>query len=716
MKQLIIDPKSGEIRVEEVPPPQVKKGFVLVKNHCSIISIGTERSTLTISQKSLLGKAKERPDLVKKVIKNIKDRGLIETYHLVKSRLSAWKALGYSCAGEIIEVGEDIENFQIGDYVACGGQDYASHAEVVIVPKNLCVKIPKKKDSKYLDFEEAAFATIGAIALQGVRQADLRVGEIVAVLGLGLIGQLVIQICKAAGCMVLGSDIDKNRLKLAKELGADEVCLSNQLIDIADRFTNKFGFDAVIITAATKSNQLIEIAGEISRKKGKVVIVGQVGMNIPRETYYKKELELRLSCSYGPGRYDPQYEEKGIDYPYGYVRWTEQRNMDAFLNLIAQDKVSVKRLITHRFSIDQALKAYEIILKDSEPYLGIILNYPSRSITSKVYISKSISSREVALGIIGAGHFAQAVHIPHLMKDKRVKIVAVCNASGISAKSVAEKIKADYCTTDYREILKDDKINTVLIATRHDTHGIITKEALNTGKHVFVEKPLCLYESELEEIAEIYRKYPNNLLMVGFNRRFSPHAKEIKEFFSQRDNPLVMSFRINAGSIPVNSWIQDPEVGGGRIIGECCHFIDFMEYISDELPKSIYAIHIGRHTSGITTDQVIITLGFENGSIGTLIYTAGGDTSLAKERFEAFGDGKAVVLDDFKITEFYYKGKKRIFKTKKQDKGHSKEISAFIESIVKGKNPPLSWEEIEKATKATFLVHESLKKGIPIYF
>lgn len=714
MKQVIQHYRSGVLKVQEVPVPSVQPGGLLVANRASLISAGTEKATVHLAQKNLVGKAMERPDLVRKVLGKIQKEGITGTLRMVFDRLETPAALGYSCAGTLIDYGKGISGFSIGDRVACAGQNYASHAEVVMVPKNLCVKIPDE-----VAFEEAAFVTLGAIALQGVRQTEARLGERIAVIGLGLLGQLTVQLLKAAGCSVLVSDLDPAKLTLAKKLGADAVAGSKDLLDAAADFTEGYGVDAVLLTASTKENGPIEIAGAIARRKGRVVVVGAVGMNVPREPYYKKELELRLSTSYGPGRYDQEYEEKGRDYPYGYVRWTERRNMEAFLLLLQQKKIDVKSLMTHRFPIHEGEEAYRVMMEGSEPYLGIVVTYPPVEEGSHkrsdriIQVFPSNRAATIQMGIIGAGNHVKDRLLPVLKAMNTVSVRAVCTGTGLHAKAVAEKMDAAYCTSDYREVLKDDTVNAVLIATRHHDHGPMVLEALRAEKHIFVEKPLCLSEEELEEITALYaEKAEKGLqLMVGFNRRFSPHMAEAKRFFQERKNPLVMLFRVNAGALPFEHWVQDPEVGGGRIVGEACHFIDFMQALCGAMPVSVHARRIGRHRSGITDDQSLLSLSFEDGSIGTVLYTAGGDPALGKERFEAFGDGKVLVIDDFIRSEFYVGGKKRLFKTGKQDKGFQSEMARFVETVAGGSGPATPFQEIRAVLRACFSAVESFRTG-----
>ncbi|ALA61139.1 bi-domain-containing oxidoreductase [Nitrospira moscoviensis] len=711
MKQVIQNFRTGVLKVESVPAPVVSAGQVLVANRFSLISPGTERSTVQVAQKTLLGKALERPEMAKKVFAAVQKDGLLATMRRVSDRLEHPAALGYSCAGVVLEVGRGIAGLAAGDRVACAGQNYASHAEIVSVPKHLCAKVPDG-----VSFEDASFVTLGAIALQGLRQLEPRLGERVAVIGLGLLGQLTVQLLKASGCRVLGSDLDRSRQELAAELGADCTTGPADLSAAAEAFSEGRGVDGVIITASTKSDLPVEAAGHIARQKGRVVVVGAVGMTLPREPYYRKELEVRLSMSYGPGRYDRSYEEEGRDYPFGYVRWTEQRNMEAFLDVLAQKKINVARLVTDRHPIDQAETAYERLAQSSSACLGMLISYPTaagRSGPSVLPLKGARPAGPVRMGIIGAGQHARDMLLPSLSRLPDVTIAAVCTGSGITAKRMGEKLQAASCTTDFRAVLRDDAVNAVLIATRHNTHAEIVCEALRAGKHVFVEKPLCLTEQELDLIAEQYTGSAATglQLWVGFNRRYSSHGAKVIDFFRDRRNPLVMVYRVNAGAISPTHWIQDPQVGGGRIVGEVCHFVDFMQAVCGARPISVHAVRIGSHTSGMAEDQCMLSLTFKDGSIGTVIYTAGGDTALPKERFEAFGDGKAVTLDDFALTEFYSHGKRTRHKTGVRDKGFDREMRGFTQAVAQGGAPSMQFEDIYAVTRACLLAAAGLKTG-----
>ncbi len=708
MKQLVQNLKSGEMKILEVPVPSLKPGNVLVRVHHSLISAGTEGSKVSTARKGYLGKAKEKPEQVKQVLDTIKKEGIGATYRKVMNKLDAWSPLGYSCAGEVIETGEEVTRFNKGDWVACGSE-FAMHAEIVSVPVNLCAKIPDNVRT-----EQAAYTTLGAIAMQGVRQADLRLGESCLVIGLGLLGQLTIQMLKAAGNQVFGVDLSPAAVENGRLSGAD-LCFARddeQLEPAILHATQGFGVDAVIITAAASSLDPVELAGRLTRKKGKVVVVGAVPTGFSRENYYKKELELRMSTSYGPGRYDPDYEEKGIDYPYGYVRWTENRNMQAFLQLIAQGKINFTHLTTHVFDFNEALKAYEMILQKSEPFVGVVLKYDVETDVQKsVYINgKATKTGTVKIGFIGAGSFAQSYLLPNITKASGVELTGVATASGNTARTVAEKFGFRFASGDYREIIANDEINTIFIATRHDLHGKLVVEALKAGKHVFVEKPLTLNPEELEEIKNLYNSKFNiqnstfPLLMVGFNRRFAPLIQRIKDAFQQ--GPLAVTYRINAGFIPRDHWIQDEKVGGGRIIGEVCHFTDLAMHLVNHLPVAVSAFTLGDGQG--TNDTLTVNLRFKDGSVASVNYFANGNKALTKEYLEVHGHGLSAQLHDFKSLDIYGK-KKKSFKLMGQDKGHADEVRAFVKAIKDGASAPIPFEQIYMASLLPFKIIESIR-------
>jgi predicted dehydrogenase/threonine dehydrogenase-like Zn-dependent dehydrogenase len=709
------------MKLEEVPRPAVTQGMVLVETKASIVSAGTEKMLVELARKSLLGKAKARPDLVKKVIDAAKKEGIAATFKKVQGKLDNPIPLGYSCAGIVRQVGEGVDTFRIGDLVACGGANYATHAEYNLVPQNLCIPIPQKCDGVPFSFEEAAFATVGSIALQGVRQAALTLGENVCVIGLGLLGQLTVQLCKANGCRVMGCDIDSGRIDLAKKMGADDACPTEKLVEKVLGFTHGVGVDAVIITASAKGSELIALAGELSRMKGRVVAVGLVGLDVPRDIYYKKELDLRLSMSYGPGRYDAEYEERGHDYPFAYVRWTEQRNMEAFLELIAGGAIDVYSLITHRYAFEKALSVYEMITGGKEASLGVVLQYYAQPEQARIVFADkpTAGADSVNLGVIGAGNFAKGVLLPRLKKLNGVSFQGVVTARGTTAKAVGEKFGFGYCSENIDELFADANINTVMIATRHNMHGPLVKRALEAGKHIYVEKPLCLNETELKQIVDSYQLPVTNnqsppLLFVGFNRRFSSFIQRVRKAMADRANPLISSYRINAGFITKESWVQDPIEGGGRIIGEVCHFVDTLRFLVGSSVRSVQAASIGTDDVRQTNrDSVSITLTYEDGSLASIYYYALGSKDYPKEKLEVACDGQSIVLDDYSSLEIYGKKKERIIS--KQDKGFDSEINSFVEAILKGGQPPIPFTELVETTLVTFAIHEALNTGQTVF-
>ena len=741
MKQILQSFKTGEMWLAEVPAPLCKGRGAVVRTCASFVSAGTERMLAEFAKKGLVGKALQMPDQVKKVIRKMKTEGIFATLEKVQAKLDQPIPLGYSSAGVVVEAGRD-SGFNVGDRVACGGAGFANHAEFDYVPRNLMVKIPDG-----VSFEDASCATVGSIALQGVRQCEVNLGESVAVIGLGLMGILAVQMLKASGCRVVGFDPNPSRCKLAEEMGCDRAVSDNFAAECM-AFSGGFGVDAVLITAATHSDEPVTVAAEISRKKGRVVATGLVGMNLPRDQYYKKEVDFRLSCSYGPGRYDPVYEEQGIDYPFGYVRWTEQRNMAAFLQLVAEGKVTPSKLVTHRFKFDDALDAYQVLLGiKKEPYLGIVLDYNSLSeklendwIKRRVDLKKDLDQfhsptrdsnsnsklDSVGVSFIGCGNFAKAVLLPTLKKAKGVTFRGVSTATGMSATDTAKKYGFAFAATDQVEVLKDAETNLVMVTTRHDMHASQIKAALDAGKYVFSEKPLCINEEQLEGLVgenssrkgeEFHYPTPtpnSNLsrIMIGFNRRFSPHAKLLKEYFAKRTLPLVMHYRVNAGSIPKDIWLQDPEVGGGRMVGEGCHFIDFMSYVCGAPVEKVQAMCI-KTANGAETpeDSISVNLQFADGSVGTLEYVALGDTTLPKEFCEIHGDGSTAMMDNFCKTVCSGKLGKRKLKGKQQ-KGFAEELAATIEAAKSGGAMPIPFDQILNVTKTTFAVLKAVKSGL----
>ena len=709
MKQLIQSYKTGELGVYEVPAPICGENGVLVRTITSLVSAGTEKMIVDLAKKSLVGKAKARPDLVKQVVNKMKQEGVKNTLEKVFTKLDTPIPLGYSCVGEVVKVGAKVTGISVGDRVACGGAGYANHSEINYVPRNLFVKVPKNVSDA-----DASFVTVGSIALQGIRQTNPTLGEKVVVMGLGLLGQITVQLLKANGCKVLGTDFDPRKLELAKKLGADEVCSPDEVIDKAKLFTNGNGADAVVIAASTSSSQPIADAGEISRIKGRVIVVGLVGMDIPRTEYYKKELELKLSMAYGPGRYDPKYEEQGIDYPFAHVRWTEGRNFEAFLDLVDEGKITPSEMVTHEYEFENALTAYDLLEeKIKEDYLGILLNYKEEySLKSElVKISDAtIKSNELNIGLIGAGNFTKSVIIPNLKKIKNANLVGLCTATGVSAHSTGNKHNFKYITTDYQELLKNNDINTVFITTRHNDHGQKVLTSLKADKNVFVEKPLAIHESELEEIKDFYANTDKKpVLQVGYNRRFAPLVQAMKK--EAGDLPMSINYRVNAGVIPKDVWVQDPAVGGGRIIGEACHFIDTCTFLIGSLPESVFASCVTKPDQSIPDeDNVSITIKYQNGSTAVINYYAFGNNQLPKEYIELFAPDLAMTMDNFRELEIFKGGKSTKSKNANQDKGFKGEFAALKTAVEKGELA-ISFNEMYSTSKLTFAILRSLKTG-----
>jgi len=715
LRQVCQSARDGRIRVADVPVPALRPQGVLVRNAWSLISAGTERAKMDLGQKSLLGKARSRPDQVQQVVEKVRREGVLQTYRTVMTRLDEQQPIGYSAAGVVAQVGELASGITTGQRVACGGGEYASHAEVIYVPATLCVPLPDG-----VDLDEAAFATVGAVALQGVRQAGVSVGDAVTVIGLGLVGQLTVQLLRAAGCEVCGVDPDGERCAAAVRSGA--AAASTAAGEMAAKellgATGGIGFDAVIITASTKDSGPIELAGRLARDRGTVVVVGDVGMNVPRSVFYEKELTLRLSRSYGPGRYDPLYEEMALDYPVGYVRWTEQRNMAEFLTLVAQSRVDVKSLVTHRFQVDDAAKAYAAVSDPAAKSLAVLLEYPqSQAEPSRIEVHRTATGRHaehrVGVSFLGAGNFATATLLPALGRDRRFAPRGVYTTSGLSARDVAERHGFAFCTESVDEVLSDPETDAVVIATRHSTHGHLAAQALRAGKAVHVEKPLAMTEEQLEEVIEAQRD-TGGVLTVGFNRRFSPYTKRLRSVLARRTGPVTILVRVNAGFIPPTHWTQLPEQGGGRIVGELCHFIDLADCLVGAAPAQVYAKSGDPTKSPLLTDTLAVTLGYEDGSIATIVYAATGDTAYPKERVEAFCEGKVMVIDDFKSASLTQAGKTRTTRPPRSDKGHGEEMRAFLD-LASGKPASvLTFAECVATTVATFKVVESLTKGAPV--
>ncbi len=713
MKQIFQNLRTGDLKVEDIPTPQLFPGGVLVQTHCSLISAGTEKAKMDVARKSLLQKARTRPDLVRKVVNRAKKEGVLKTLEAVQIRLDSPIPLGYSSAGLALRVAQDVEGIGAGNRVACAGAGYANHAELNFVPKNLVARIPEG-----VSYEEAAFTTVASIALQGIRLADVQLGERIAVVGLGLVGQITVQLLKAAGCRVLGMDIDSFVITKAQESGADFAInnSSENVGAIVASFTNGYGVDVTLITASTPSDGPIELAGEITREKGRVIVVGGVGLKVPREPYYLKEIDLKISRSYGPGRYDPSYEEGGIDYPYAYVRFTEQRNMSTVLEMMATRKLNVLPLITHRFPFERASDAYDLIAGGNEErYIGIVLEYTTGApSTEAVSLSgKPTPVTDIRIGAIGAGNYATAYLFPHLKDHPKVGFRRICTARGLSARTQGGRFGFVEAVSTPDEVIRDEATNLVMVLTRHDGHASNVVRALEAGKHVYVEKPLCLNENELSEIERAYAKAADEhgaTLTVGFNRRFAPLTRKIKAHFDLLPGPKVVQIRVNAGPLSKDHWIHDPVQGGGRIVGEGCHFIDLLLHLVNSRPSSVYAIGNG-NDSAVLKQDAAISVSFEDGSIGSVIYTSLGDDRFPKERIEVYGGNSVGLIDDFRSGLIVADGRESRLRSRKQDKGQRNMLDRLVEVLTEEGKPIIPFNQLSVSTRITVAVINSMLSG-----
>jgi predicted dehydrogenase/threonine dehydrogenase-like Zn-dependent dehydrogenase len=715
MLQIVQSVRNGELELKEVPPPALLPGGALVLTSASLISAGTEKVAIDNARKGLVSRVRERPELARQVISKIRSHGVTNTIQSVVSKLEQGTPLGYSAAGIVEQIGQEVRHLKVGDRVAIAGAQYANHAEVNYVPRNLIAPIPQS-----VSFEEAAYTTVASIAMQGVRLAGPELGELAVVSGLGLIGLITVQLLKANGCRVLGIDFAREKVELGLQLGLDDAVVlpDDDLHGAVDRFSKGRGADLTLITAATSSNQPIEIAGEITRRKGRVVVVGAVGLNIPRDVYYRKELDVKISMSYGPGRYDSSYEEGGLDYPYDYVRWTEQRNMEAVLDLMARGKLDVRSLTTHSFPFAQAPAAYELIHKGSEPYVGVLLKYDEKKTQERTVKTASAvphtNKERLGIGFVGAGNYSSVHLLPHLKKNPEVQLLGLVSATGLSAKQKAEKFGFSYCGTDLNALLEDSSIDAVFIGTRHGTHADFTIRALDAGKHVFVEKPMVVDEEQLEAVKDAYlranQKRPTGL-MVGLNRRFSPLVTKLKEAFDERQ-AKQMIYRVNSGRIPTSTWLHEPQEGGGMLVGEMCHFIDLMQFISGEIPTSVYARALTLDNQKfVDSDNLVIVISFNGGSVGTLCYNTVGSKALPKERLEVYGGGGVGVLDDFRILEITRGDKSHRIKSSSQDKGQEREVEETIKSFRNSGSAPIPFDELIMAMRVIFAARRSSLSG-----
>lgn len=704
MKQLLQYLRNGKTLVEEVPLPAARPGMALVRTHASLVSAGTERMLVEFAQQSLLGKARRRPDLVRQVIQKARREGLVGAAQSAFSRLDQPIALGYSSAGTIIELGSGMTGFKVGQRVACAGAGYAVHAEYAVVPRNLLAVLPPS-----LDFESAAFATLGAIGMHGFRLARPQVGELVAVIGIGLLGLLTLQIAAAAGCQAFGIDVNPARIRLAASLGL-QASTRPRAAESAHAFTHGRGFDVILICADTAANDPVELAAEIARDRARVVAIGAVGQDIPRRLYFEKELSFVNSRSYGPGRYDPSYEEHGNDYPIGQVRWTEGRNLESVLDLMAAGSLQTQPLITHRFPIERAPQAYELITgKSRQPFLGVVLTYDTRrrATPKKVeFPARGPTRGDVRLGVLGAGKFADATLLPAIKKAGGIDLVGIASPGGLHARHAAAKFGFAFATSADADVLKDRRINTIAVLTRHDSHADLVIQALKADKHVFVEKPLGITADQLAAIERQLRRRNGRLLMVGFNRRFAPLAQAMSAFFAGRLEALHAHYRINAGFLPLDHWAQDPALGG-RIVGEACHFVDLITFLVGAPPVRVSA-HALPDGGKYREDNVSMSFEFPDGSVGVVDYLSNGDSSLAKERLDVFCGGKVAQLDDFRRLETRQAGVRKQTRAA-QDKGWTQEWRAFSRAIRDGSEPPIPYEQLLGVSRAMLGAVQSMR-------
>lgn len=709
MKQILQSLRTGATEIVEVPVPRAGRGSLLMQTSRTLVSAGTERMLVDFGKAGLIDKARQQPDKVRMVLDKIKTDGLIPTVEAVLNKLDQPLPMGYCNVGVVSEVGNGVTGFSVGDRVASNGK----HAEMVSVPINLCAKIPETVSD-----DEAAFTVIGAIALQGVRLVQPTLGEAIVVTGLGLIGLMTVQLLRAHGCRVLGLDFDPQKLALAKQFGAEVVDLAagQDPVIAAEIFSRGRGVDAVIVTAATKSSEPIHQAALMCRKRGRIVLVGVTGLELSRDDFFKKELTFQVSASYGPGRYDPNYEEKGQDYPIGFVRWTEQRNFEAVLDMMADGLIDVKPLISHRFAIDAADKAYEVV-SGSEPSLGILLGYPGLGVTSAArtvtfYPAPTLHvtrAKVAGVSFVGSGNYATAVLIP-AFKEGNARLRTVASSAGVSGVYAGRKYGFEQATTDTDSLFSDPDTQAVVVTTRHDSHAQFVLKALESGKHVFVEKPLCLTLAELAQIEDKYAQlsaqdFSRPLVMIGFNRRFAPQVQKIKTLLLGTSGPKAFVMTVNAGAIPADHWTQDLDVGGGRIVGEACHFIDLLRFLAGTNIENYTAMRM----TAATGDTVTISLHFKDGSVGTVHYFSNGSKSFPKERLEVFASGRVLQLDNFrKLTGYGWPMFKKM-NLWRQDKGQKTCVAEFIRAISEGGAAPIPFAEVIESSRVSIEIANSLK-------
>jgi len=731
MKQIIQSYRTGELELAEVPAPGPSAGSLIVRTVCSVVSVGTERYMLDMAKKSLLGKAMSRPDLVRQVVAKARTEGVGEAYRQAMGRLDNPVPLGYSSAGVVLEIGSGVEGFTVGDRVACSGSGYASHAEIVRVPRNMAEKIPEG-----VGFEEAAFVTLGGIAIHGVRLAEPTFGERVVVLGLGLLGLIAVQVLKAAGCKVLGADVDPDKVRRAIELGADAGSPASgaELLAAVRAFSGGEGADAVLIFAATSSNEPIESAAEVCRERGRIVVPGLVGLDLPRKLFFEKELVFRVSRAWGPGLYDPNYEERGLDYPAPFVRWTARRNLGEYLELVASGRIRMSPLISHRFPFASAVEVYDRLLAGKERFTGVLLQYPVQTLppmerrfevaplagAGRAAPAPPTPAAPVAgkvrVGLVGGGLFAKGTLLPALKAVEGHTLVGIATASGVSGRHVARRYGFSFCATGEDAILDSPDVDLVMILTRHGSHARLAARALRAGKSVFVEKPLAIDEEQLAELIEA-QAASSGRLMVGFNRRFAPTTRAALDLLKDVSGPFIVTLRANTGPLPRESWVHDPYEGGGPIIGEACHFVDLAQALTRSLPVRVHAksAAAGGSSKGATND-VVITLEMADGSLATIVYTTAGDKTFPRERVEIFGGGAACSIENFRRMSFSRLGRSRVAGRAwtSVDRGYREEMRLMIEAVRENGAFPVPFEDYVATTRATFAAVESLRGRRPI--
>ena len=708
MKQIVQTPRSGKLELVEVPAPARSPGQVRVRNHFSVVSPGTEKMAMDFARKTLLGKARSRPDLVKQVARKLRQEGPGPTYRAVTTRLDAPQPLGYSCAGVVESVGAGVTGFAPGDRVACAGAGYANHAEIVSIPENLVAPVPEE-----VPLEAAAFSTLGAIAMQGLRVAAPTLGEIGAVIGLGLIGQLSAQLLRANGCRVLGIDLDPLRIKQAQGQGmAWGAAPGDDHATWQEQVTGGHGADFALVTAASDSSAPIQLAADLCRFKGRVAIIGSTAMDLDRRSFYEKELELRMSMSYGPGRYDRRYEELGLDYPISYVRWTENRNLQAFLALVESGAVDPGALDVQDVAFADSERAYEELAAGERRSLAILFRYRGDAATDASVRIAPVPTRksrnDVGVAFLGAGNYARSILLPAVSRCRNVRCCQVVTATGPSARRSAEKFGFASCGTDPEAALRDDGVDLVFIVTQHDSHAPLAESALRAGKAVWLEKPLAIDAAQLASLEAAARE-TGGFLAVGFNRRFSPHTAAVREAFAKRRGPMAIQYTVAAGATPGSTWHTDPAVGGGRVIGEVCHFVDLCIHLVGAPPVSVFARALGRDPE--TDDSSVAMLGFGDGSTATISYLAHASRELPKERWEVSCDGRTALCDNFRTTRILGGD---TLKTLNQDKGQAKAVNAIVDAVRAGRSSPFTLGELVAATRTTFAIVRSVERGAAV--